>query len=71
MADVKNFLDFILDAKRDRELAVNFMQLRSAEDVKTFFNNHNYEVKEADIEKVIEVRRIFAEMPPPDESDRY
>lgn len=71
MADEKNFLDFILDAKKDSDLAMNFMRLRNPEDVKTFFDQHNYAIKAADIEKVIEVRRIFAELPQPDGSDKY
>ena len=50
---------------------MNFMRLRNAEDVKTFFDKHNYAIKEADIEKIIQVRRIFAELPAPDGSDKY
>jgi hypothetical protein len=71
MADENNFIDFILAAKKDSDLAMNFMRLRNAEDVKTFFDKHNYAIKEADIEKIIQVRRIFAELPAPDGSDKY
>ena len=71
MTNGKSFLDFILDAKADRELAVAFMQLMNAEDVKAFFDDHGYDIKEQDIEKIIEVRQLFADMPPPQEGDRY
>ncbi len=38
MANGKSFLDFIVDAKADRELAVAFMQLMSPEDIVPFFS---------------------------------
>ena len=71
MANGKSFLDFIVDAKADRELAVAFMQLMNPEDIKPFFDQHGYEIKEDDVEKVVEVRQLFAEMPHPQGGDRY
>jgi len=71
MADGKSFLDFIVDAKADRELAVAFMQLMSPEDIVPFFNERGYDIKAEDIDKVVEVRQLFADMPHPQGGDRY
>jgi predicted ribosomally synthesized peptide with nif11-like leader len=71
MANGKTFLDFIVDAKNDRELAMAFMNLMDPEDIVPFFQEHGYDIKADDVGKIVEVRQLFAEMPPPKEGDRY
>ena len=71
MANGKTFLDFIVDAKNNRELAVAFMNLMNPEDIVPFFQEHGYDIKADDVEKVVEVRQLFAEMPHPQGGDRY
>lgn len=71
MATAKSFIDFILDAKDNRQLAVTFMQLANAEDFITFFADNGYDIAEDDIGKIIEARRFFAEVSRPHGDDRY
>ena len=71
MANGKSFLDFIVDAKDDRDLAVDFMQLASREDILPFFQEHGYDIKADDVDKVIQVRQLFTDMPHPQGGDRY
>lgn len=72
MADGKNFLDFIVDAKNNRELGVAFMQLMSPDDILPFFEEHGYDIKEEEVQKIVEVRELVAEMAEPGEGgDRY
>ena len=71
MANGKSFLDFIVDAKDDRDLAVAFMQLGSQEDIVPFFEEHGYDIKADDVDNVIQVRQLFADMPHPQGGDIY
>ena len=71
MANSKSFIDFILDAKDNRDLAVMFNQLANEEDFKRFFSDNGYDIAEGDIEKIIAARRFFAEVSRPQEDDRY
>jgi len=71
MATAKNFIDFVLDAKDNRQLAVTFMQLANTEDFIAFFADHGYDIAEGDIGKIIEARRFFAEVSRPHGDDRY
>jgi hypothetical protein len=71
MTNGNSFLDFIVAAKKNRELAVAFMQLMSPEDIKPFLDGHGYIIAEEDVEKVVEVRQLFAEMQHPQGGDRY
>jgi len=71
MANSKSFIDFILDAKDNRDLVVTFMQLANEEDFKKFFADNGYDIEEGDIEKIIEARKFFAEISRPQDDDRY
>jgi hypothetical protein len=71
MANSRSFIDFILDAKDDRDLVVTFMQLANEEDFKKFFADNGYDIAEGDIEKIIEARKFFAEISRPQDDDRY
>lgn len=71
MANGKSFIDFILDAKDDRDLVVTFMQLANEEDFKKFFADNGYDIKDDEIGKIIEARKFFAEVSRPQDDDRY
>jgi hypothetical protein len=71
MANGKSFIDFILDAKDNRDLVVTFMQLANAEDFKKFFADNGYDIKEDEIGKVIEARKFLAGISRPQDDDRY
>ena len=71
MADGKSFLDFIVDAKNNRELGVAFMQLVSPDDILPFLEERGYDIKEDDVQKIVEVRELVAEMAESGEGDRY
>ena len=71
MANSKSFIDFILDAKDNRALIVNFMQLANEADFKTFFADNGYNIAEGDIGKIIETRKFFAQISRPQNDDRY
>ena len=62
MANGKSFLDFIVDAKNNRELGVAFMQLVSPDDILPFFEERGYDIKEEEVQKIVEVRELGAEM---------
>ena len=71
MTNGNTFLDFIVAAKINRELAVAFMQLMNPEDIKPFLDEHGFIIAEEDVAKVVEVRQLFAEMQHPQGGDRY
>jgi len=71
MANGKSFIDFILDAKDDKDLLVTFTQLANEEDFKKFFADNGYDIKEDDIGEIIEARKFLAEISLPQDDDRY
>lgn len=71
MANGKSFIDFILDAKDDRDLVTNFMQLANEEDFKKFFADNGYDIKDDEIGKVMETREFLAGISRPQDDDRY
>ena len=71
MANGKSFIDFILDAKDNQDLALNFMQLANEADLKKFFADEGYDINENEIPKIMEARKFFAEVSRPHDDDRY
>ena len=71
MSNGKSFIDFILDAKDDKDLLVTFTQLADKEDFKKFFADNGYDIKEDDIGKIMEARKFLAGISLPQDDDRY
>ena len=71
MSNGKSFIDFILDAKDDKDLLATFTQLPDKEDFKKFFADNGYDIKEDDIAKIIEARKFLAGISLPQDDDRY
>jgi hypothetical protein len=71
MTNGKSFIDFILDARDNKDLVSNFMQLENEEDFKKFFADNGYDIKEDEIGKIIEARKFFAKISLPHDDDRY
>ena len=71
MSNEKGFVDFILDAKDNRRLVMQFMQIPDAEDVKKFFDDNGYSIKESEIGKIMEARTFLSEITRPYDDDRY
>ena len=71
MSNGKGFVDFILDAKDNRQLVVNFMQIPDANDLKKFFEDNGYNIQESEIGKIMEARTFLSEISRPHDDDRY
>jgi len=71
MSDEKGFVDFILEAKDNRRLVMQFMQIPDAEDLKKFFDDNGYNIKEDEIGKIMEARTFLSEITRPHDDDRY
>jgi len=71
MSNGKGFVDFILDAKDNRQLVVNFMQIPDAKDLKKFFDDNGYNIQESEIGKIMEARGFLSEISRPHDDDRY
>lgn len=71
MSNEKGFVDFILDAKDNRQLVMNFMQIPEAKDLKKFFDDNGYNIKEGEIGKIMEARTFLSEISRPHDDDRY
>ena len=71
MSNGKNFVDFILDAKDNRHLLMNFMQIPDAADLKKFFDDNSYDIKEDEIGKIMEARTFLSGISRPHDDDRY
>ncbi|MCK4783904.1 MAG: hypothetical protein KAV87_09155 [Desulfobacteraceae bacterium] len=55
-----NFIDFILDAQKDRQLAIEFLLYTDPNDLKNFFNVKGYAISMDEIVKILELRTILA-----------
>ncbi len=71
MSNGKGFVDFILDSRDDRQLALNFIQIGTAEDLKKFFDDNGYSIPESEIGKIMEARTYLSEISRPYDDDRY
>jgi hypothetical protein len=71
MSNEKGFVDFILDAKDNRQLLMNFMQIPDAGGLKTFFDDNGYTIKESEIGKIMEARTFLSGISRPHDDDRY
>ena len=71
MSNEKGFVDFILDAKDNRQLLMNFMQIPDAGGLKKFFDDNGYTIKESEIEKIMEARTFLSGISRPHDDDRY
>jgi hypothetical protein len=71
MSDEKGFVDFILDAKDNRQLLMNFMQIPDAAGLKKFFVDNGYDIKESEIGKIMETRTFLSGIARPHDDDRY
>ena len=71
MSNGKGFVDFILDAKDNRQLVVNFMQIPDATDLNKFFDDNGYNIQESEIGKIMEARGFLSEISRPHDDDRY
>lgn len=71
MSNEKGFVDFILDAKDNRQLLMNFMQIPDAEGLKKFFDDNGYTIKESEIGKIMEARTFLAGISRSHDDDRY
>jgi len=61
MATDKNFVDFIAEAQKDRDLALRFMGLKEAREIKDFFAQEGYQgISDADIEKINKLKNDLA-----------
>ena len=71
MSNGKGFVDFILDAKDNRQLLMNFMQIPDAAGLKKFFDDNGYDIKESEMGKIMEARTYLAGISRPQDDDRY
>lgn len=71
MSNGKNFVDFILDAKNNRQLLMNFLQIPDAKDLKKFFDDNGYDIPQSEIGKIMEARTFLSEISRPQDDDRY
>jgi len=58
----RNFIDFILEAQKNKELVVRFLLLTEPQDLKKFFYDEGFrDISDDDIGKIIEARKSFAD----------
>ena len=56
-----NFVDFILNAQKDRKLAMEFLQQENADQLAAFFKKHQYRsIDQADPGKIMEAKSNFS-----------
>ena len=56
----KGFLDFILDARTDRQLVMEFLLYMHPDDLYNFFRQKGYAVTKEEVQKILEIRRFLA-----------
>ena len=55
-----NFVDFILEVQKDRDLLTRFMQITDPKDLKNFFDNEGFnDISEEDAVKILEFKKNF------------
>jgi len=53
-----NFVDFILEVQKDRDLLTRFMQIADPKDLKNFFDNEGFnDISEEDAVKILEFKK--------------
>ena len=53
-----NFVDFILEVQKDRDLLTRFMQITDPKDLKNFFDNEGFnDISEEDAVKILEFKK--------------
>ena len=56
--DKGNFVDFILEVQKDRDLLTRFMQITDPKDLKNFFDNEGFnDISEEDAVKILEFKK--------------
>ena len=53
-----NFIDFILDAQQDRDLALSFLRIDNAEELRDFLENYDG-IQDDEFEKIIRAKKHF------------
>jgi hypothetical protein len=71
MSNGKGFVDFILDAKDNRQLLMNFLQIPDAAGLKKFFDDNGYDIQESEIGKIMAARTFLSGISRPQDDDRY
>ena len=54
----RNFVDFILEAQKNRDLGMRFMQITKVEDLKKFFDEEKFHgISKEDPQKILEAKK--------------
>ena len=60
MTEGKGFVDFMVDAEKDKSLVVEFLQYADQNELKKFFESKGYKVTPDEITKILQLKKAMA-----------